>query len=198
MYRFHNNPMMPCACACFMVQRPQQFFLLITVLLLRYSAAGWPGLSPLRPYLDFGATGAPTFNLGVYWDTWGFSPSPSPCPRPLQSLGLHYGGIRQLCHVWPRIQPWGPLILFSLASIPDYLTGEYPEDYGLDTEGLAAPSCRQVELCRRPWFPWHLISLTSFSVCSWVDFLTSGEWNIIIMRLFHTCVHFCIMACHGP
>ena len=32
------------------------FFLLITVLLLRYSAAGWPGLWPLRPYLGFGAT----------------------------------------------------------------------------------------------------------------------------------------------
>ena len=56
--------MMSCACACFMVQRPQQiFFLLITVVLLGYSAAGWPGLWPLRPYLGFGATSAPTFNF---------------------------------------------------------------------------------------------------------------------------------------
>ena len=59
--------MMPCACACFMVQRRQQIFvLLIMVLLLRYSAAGWPVLWPLQPYLDFGATGAPTFNLGRF------------------------------------------------------------------------------------------------------------------------------------
>ena len=131
--------MMPCACACFMVQRPQQiFFLLITVLLLRYSAAGWPGLWPLRPYLGFGATGAPTFNFGVYWDTWGFSPSPSPCPRPLQSLGLHYDRLHLLCRVWPRIQPWGPYIAFFAASILDYLTVEYPDDYGLEISGLAA------------------------------------------------------------
>ena len=47
-----------------------KFFLLWMVLLLRCSAAGWLGLWPLRPYLDFRATGAPTLSLGVYWDIW--------------------------------------------------------------------------------------------------------------------------------
>ena len=43
-----------------------KLFLLITVLLLRYSAASWAGLWPLWPYFHFGDTGAPTFNCGVY------------------------------------------------------------------------------------------------------------------------------------
>ena len=119
-------------------------FLLITVLLLRYSAAGWPGLWPLLHYLYFRATGAPTFNLGV---KLGFSTLSLPSPRPLQSLTLHYDRLHQLCHIWPHFQPWGILIMFSLASIPDYLTGEYLDD----TEGLPAQSCGHVVLCWRPW-----------------------------------------------
>ena len=126
-------------------------FLLITVLLLRYSAAGWPGLWPFRPYLDFRATGAPTFSLEDSWGIWGFSTFPLPFPRPLQSLGLHYDGLHQLCHLWPQIQPWGPLIIFSLASISDYLTGEYFDDQNWDTEALAAKICGQVGLCWQPW-----------------------------------------------
>ena len=102
-------------------------FLLITVLLLRYSAAGWPGLWPLRPYLDFGATGAPAFNLGVHW---GFCTSPSPSSRYLHLLGLHWGRLRQLCPVWPYIQLSASFITFKKASILDFLTGEYRDDYG--------------------------------------------------------------------
>ena len=103
--------MMPCACACFMVaERTLKFF--------------W---GDVRPYLDFGATGAPTFNLGVYL---GYYTSPSPSPRELQSLGLQYERLRLLCQVWPHIQPCGPLIRFFKAFILDFLTGEYPGDYG--------------------------------------------------------------------
>ena len=118
-----------------MVQSPQQLFLLITVLLLRYSAAGLPGLWPLRPHLDFGATGAPTFNVGVHL---GFSTFSLPFPRQVQSLGLHYEQISRPSQVWPRIWPWGPYIAFFAASILDYLTAEYPDDYGLGISGLAA------------------------------------------------------------
>ena len=120
--------MMPCACACFMVaERTLKFFggddSCATALLCSWAGQG----RPLRPYLDFGATGAPTFNLGVYL---GFYTSPSPSPRELQSLGLHYERLRLLCQVWPHIQPWGPLIRFPKALILDFLTGEYPGDYG--------------------------------------------------------------------
>ena len=36
------------------------------------------------------------------------------------------------------MQPWGPYIAFFAASILDYLTVEYPDDYGLEISGLAA------------------------------------------------------------
>ena len=62
-----------------------KLFLLITVLLQRYSAAGWPGLWSLRPYLDFWATGAPALLLEVSWGIWGFQlflcPFPDKCSR---------------------------------------------------------------------------------------------------------------------
>ena len=110
-----------------MVQRPQQiFFLLITVMLLHYSAASWPGLWPLRPYLDLGATGAPTFNLGVYWGvTPLLRPLPENCSRwgcimndfaffakfgPTSSLGALYSGS-------PRPSSWTSLLVSTLMTM---------------------------------------------------------------------------------
>ena len=116
-FRLHHDTMIAlCLCLFHGAEATAKLLLLIEVLLLCYSAAGWPGLWPLRPYLDFGATGAPTFNFGVYL---GFYTSPSPSGY-LQSLALHWGRLRQLCQVWPHIQPWGPLILFSKASILEF------------------------------------------------------------------------------
>ena len=80
----------------------------------------------------------PYLHLGGLLGYLGFSTSPSPSPRTLQSLGLHYDRLHLLCQVWPRTRPWGPYIAFFAASVLDYLTGEYPDDYGLEISGLAA------------------------------------------------------------
>ena len=125
--RYHDDAL--CLCLFHGADATAKSFLLITVLLLRYSAAGWPGLWPLRPYLDFGATGAPTFNLGVYL---AFSTFFLPFPRPVQSLGLHCEQLRRPCQVWPHIRRCGSLIRFSEDSILDFLTGECPGDCGGD------------------------------------------------------------------
>ena len=127
-FRFPDDTMMPSACAWSMVQRPEQLFLLIMVLRLRYSAAGWPGLWPLRPFLDFVATRAPTFTLGVYWGIGCFETSASRSLSQLQAVGLQYDPFHHPSQVWPHIRHWGPLTLFFKASIPNYLTGEYPDD----------------------------------------------------------------------
>ena len=68
----------------------------------------------------------------------GFSTSPSPSPRHLQSSGLHYDGLHRPCQVWPHTRSWGPFIAFFAAGILDYLSGEYPDDYGWSISGLAA------------------------------------------------------------
>eukprot|EP00670_Eutreptiella_braarudii_P003557 CAMPEP_0174300140 /NCGR_PEP_ID=MMETSP0809-20121228/58291_1 /TAXON_ID=73025 ORGANISM="Eutreptiella gymnastica-like, Strain CCMP1594" /NCGR_SAMPLE_ID=MMETSP0809 /ASSEMBLY_ACC=CAM_ASM_000658 /LENGTH=127 /DNA_ID=CAMNT_0015405681 /DNA_START=379 /DNA_END=763 /DNA_ORIENTATION=+ len=53
-------------------------------------------------------------------------------------VGAAFDRLHLPCRVWPRIQPWGPYIAFFAASILDYLTVEYPDDYGLEISGLAA------------------------------------------------------------
>ena len=93
----------------------------------------------------------PYLQLGGLLGYLGFSTFSLPFPRPVQLLGLHYEQFLHPCQVWPHIQPWGSLISFSLASIPDYLTGGYLDDQDWDTEGLAARSCGQVGLYWRPW-----------------------------------------------
>ena len=72
----------------------------------------------------------PCLHVGGLLGYLGFSTSPSPSPRPLQSLGLHYDRLHHPYQVWPHIQPWGPLILSFKASIPEHVSGEYLDDYG--------------------------------------------------------------------
>ena len=74
----------------------------------------------------------PYLHLGRYLGHLGFSTSPSPSPSQPQLLGLHYDRLHHPCQAWPHIQPWGPLILTSEASILNYLPGEYPGDYDGD------------------------------------------------------------------
>ena len=76
--KYHDNAL--CLCLLHGAEATAKFLLLIMVLLLRYSAAGWPALWPLRPYLEFGATGALTFTFGVYWGIWGYQPLPHLLP----------------------------------------------------------------------------------------------------------------------
>ena len=108
-----------------------KIFLLITVLLLRYSATGWPGLWPLRPYLDFGLL-VPLPSAWGFIGVFGVFNLFFALSETMQSLGLHYEQLRHPCQAWPHIQPWGPLILSSEASIFNYLPSEYPGDYDGD------------------------------------------------------------------
>ena len=148
-FRYHNAIMIALCLYLFHgAEATAICFVLITVLLLRYSAAGWSGLWPFRPYLDLRATGAPAFNLVVYLGYLGSSTSFLPCPGQLQSLGLHHDRLRRPCPVWPNIRAWGPFISFFLPSIPDYLTAGYPGDYGLDISGVAAHTRCLPVLCR--------------------------------------------------
>ena len=172
--------------------------LLIKVLLLRYSAAGWPGPWPLRPHLDFGATGAPTFNLGVYLGGSTFS---LPFTRQVQSLALHYEQLCRPCQVWIQIWSWGSLICFSKACILDFFTGEYAGDSGFDISGLAAHThCL-------PVLHGYCGGIAGFVAARWCGLTTqqvivTGEGKFtedtIIMCVSHTGVHSVIMACHSP
>ena len=81
----------------------------------------------------FGVRGyrCPYVQLGSLLGHLGFSTSSSPSPRKHDRLRRPY-------QVWPHIPPWGNFFPFSTASILDYMTGEYPDDYGWNISGLVS------------------------------------------------------------
>ena len=96
------------------------------------------GVMAITALIGFWGYWCPFVQLEGLLGYLGVSTSPSPSPRQLQSLGLHYDRLHRPCQVWPHIRPWGPFIALFTASILDYLTGEYRDDCGRNISGLAA------------------------------------------------------------
>ena len=175
-------------------------FLLFTVLLRRYSAAGWPGLWPLRPYVVFEATGAPIFSSAVHWGIWDFQPLLHPLPDDCSRWGCIMNGFAILAQFGPTSglealsspSPWPPSSCTKLVST------------------LVTMAETSLVWLSTPFYPvlcGCCGARVDFIVPRWCEMpsqqvIVSGEGkfaeDIRILCVFHTCLHYFCIACHGP